>query len=87
MKQYIEIIFFQGDDAEEPLEILEEQGEQACLEYCAQWDCGDSPYYSDTPPWGADDDLYQDGIYILSYNARLGYVGLCRVEVNTEIAS
>lgn len=80
MKQYVEIAFFQGDDAEEPLAILEERGEQACLDYCADWDYGDSAYASDTPPWGTDDDLYRDGDYILSYNARIGYVGLCRVE-------
>ena len=88
MKTYIEIVFFQGSEADEPLDILEVKGEEACMEYCKQWDYGDGFYESPAIPWGSDDDLFQDGAYILAYNTKLGYVGLCRVEnvENTEEA-
>jgi len=84
MKIYTSIVFFQGDEANEPLAILDDQGEAACIRYCSQWDFGDCPEETTTPPWGRSDDLYVASDYVLSYNQALGYVGLCAVSFFSE---
>jgi len=78
-KNYQEIIFLQGSEAEEALNILEEQGEEKVVSYLSQWDYGDSPV-TDEKPWGTSDVVaFVDG-YILTYNRSLGYIGLCKEE-------
>jgi hypothetical protein len=75
---YQQIVFIQGDEAIEPLSILEEHGQSALFDYCLQWDMGDGGDESNDAPWGKDDDLFQFEDYFLSYNTRIGYVGLCK---------
>ena len=76
-RQYQRIVFAQGEDADEPLRILDEQGEAAAVEYLSQWDCGDGGgEVMDEPASGEADDVYEDEHYRLSYNTRLGYIGL-----------
>ncbi len=73
------IVFMQGEEAEEPLRILDEQGEEAAIEYLAQWHFPGEHETSETPGAGSDDDVYraEDG-FRLSWNTRLGYIGLER---------
>jgi len=83
-KQFYEnIVFIQGSDAVEAMEILDLQGQDALLEYLLQWDTGDPCDLSETPPWGTGDQLVifpeKDAHLVLSYNTRLSYCGLCRV--------
>lgn len=74
--QYQRIVFMQGDEADEPLRILDEQGEESAIEYLSQWDYGEGEVFDD-PSSGTDDDVYETGDgYRLSYNTRLGYIGL-----------
>lgn len=76
--EFENVVFCQGDDAEEPMRILDEHGEDAAVEYLAQWhypgehetrhgDCG-----AGSADWTYETD---DG-YILAYNLHLGYIGL-----------
>ncbi len=77
MTAYERVVFMQGEDAEEALSILEEQGRDAAIDYLAEWhNCG-SHEEEDAPAAGEDDYTYEteDG-YLLSYNLRLGYIGL-----------
>ena len=78
-QKYYEIVFMQGDDAKEPLDILDDKGELAALEYLKDWDYGDEMDHSpEEKPWGNDDDVYEKDDYVMSYNTGLGYIGLVR---------
>ena len=76
------IVFIQGDEADEPLGILSDNGEEAAIEYLAQWDYGDETqsatgYGSPDDCAGTHDTVYIVGNYALTYNLGLGYIGLC----------
>ena len=80
MKKYMEIVFIQNEEAETPLKILEEQGEDAAMNYLRQWDYGDDDgeiYYRN--PGGSGDSAYRKGNFVMSYNTSLGYIGLCKI--------
>lgn len=74
--KYVRIVFCQGDDAIEPLQIIEEHGELAAIDYLREWESGDSFEISDIPASGKSDDIFESGNYRLSYNTRFGYIGL-----------
>jgi hypothetical protein len=80
---YQEVVFMQGEEAREPLKVLEDQGEQAALEYLKQWDAGEGGEESEEAPWGTSDTVYwneerhRDEDYVMSYNKGLEYIGLC----------
>ena len=80
MATYQSIVFAQGDDAGEPLGLLDERGVAAAVEYLAQWDQGDG---SEEPQKessaGTSDYQERCGAYLLTWNNRLGYIGLERV--------
>lgn len=83
--KYYEIVFLQGDEAEEPLKILRDDGEKAALKYLTDWDYGKEMEHSPVEqPWGDDDDIYEDEDYVMSYNQKLGYIGLVRRVVKDE---
>ena len=88
------IVFMQGDDADEPLDILysREAGHSfpyylgataesvtAAVAYLAQWDNGDAGEEHDTPAAGSADDTWTEGEYILTAHLGLGYIGLERI--------
>lgn len=73
--KFRDVVFIQGEGATEPLRILDEQGEQSATDYLSQWDCGEGEE-RDREPWGSSDYTFESGCYVLSYNLRLGYIGL-----------
>lgn len=76
---YYEVVFLQGDEAREALALLESDGEAAAMNHLAQWDFGGESEHSPTgKPWGSSDHVVREGDYFMSYNLRLGYIGLCR---------
>ena len=80
MQEYLNIVFIQNEEAEEPLNILEEQGEGAALQYLRQWDYGeDDGEAYDENPGGSGDFIYREGNYMMTYNTSLGYIGLCKI--------
>jgi len=78
-KRYQRIVFMQGEEADEPLQILADKGRVAAVDYLAQWDMERGEEF-DEPASGSDDDIYttRDG-YRLSWNRGLGYIGLEKV--------
>lgn len=76
---YQRIVFMQNEEAEEALAILDDQGEEAAIDHLAQWDNGDEGEEFPETAAGSSDDVHEteDG-YILTYNRRLGYIGLER---------
>lgn len=81
--EYANIVFVQGDEAEEPLKILDEQGSDEAAKYLSQWDNGEYDDVSDEAPWGESDSVEvvtvpDAGKYILTYNTGLGYIALVK---------
>ena len=73
---YESVVFCQGDDPTEPLDILDDQGHEAVIDYLKQWH---DPGRHDThtqPCYGQEDRTYEHEGYVLSWNHRLGYIGL-----------
>lgn len=77
---YRDIVFMQGEEAEEALRILRDDGEEEAIRYLSQWDNGDEGggEIHPVPNWGGDDDTYAnlENGYILAWNDRAGYIGL-----------
>jgi len=71
-----EVVFLQGEEAAEPLRILQERGEQAALEYLKQWHYPGEHMTRSGFGHGTSDETYEEGPYVMSYNLPLGYIGL-----------
>lgn len=80
MREYLSIVFIHNEEAEEPLNILDNEGESAALQYLARWDYGenDGEIYDEIPA-GSDDSIYHEDGYIMNYNTSLSYIGLCKM--------
>ena len=79
MKQYLQIVFMQGDDAQEALAILDKQGDDAAIDFLSEWDYGDACPTDNEPRAGTSDTVHKHDNYLLTYNTSLGYIGLDRV--------
>jgi len=76
MGRYENVVFIQNEEADEPLRILNSQGEEAVIDYLSQWHNPGEHETSETPGSGGSDSVYEKDGYILSYNEGLGYIGL-----------
>ena len=74
--RYEDVVFIQGEEADEPLQILNTQGEDAALNYLKQWHEHGSHMGSNELGHGSDDEIYEKDGYIMSWNPRIGYIGL-----------
>jgi hypothetical protein len=54
------------------------QGDDSLVDYLAEYDQDGGGDIVDSPPWGTSDDVFAHGPYLVSTNARLGYVALCQ---------
>ena len=83
--KYSNIIFLQGEEANEVINILEKQGEQKAFDYLQQWNYGESPIETnnnqDFTPWGTNDRLYKIDNYVMSYNLGIPYIGLTEINI------
>ncbi|MGO2311931.1 hypothetical protein ACTXKH_07745 [Brachybacterium tyrofermentans] len=85
-ERWISVVFFQGEEAEPVLDIIDRQGTDAAVEYLAGWDMADETeddalengYVYDVPPQSGMDKVATRDVYALTYNHQLGYVGLTR---------
>ena len=76
---YERIVFCQGDDATEPLDILNAYGEEAAIEYLAEWDMEPGEVFEESASGDSDAVYETDDGFRLSYNQGLGYIGLERI--------
>lgn len=89
--RYDEVVFMQGDDADEVLKIIYPEqsvastgwpdGEASGLEHLKGWDCGEAPTGSqDAFPtcMGYGDNTCEDDSYVMVYNYSFTTVGLWR---------
>lgn len=86
---YERIVFMQGDDFEEFEREVDAMTsarpalswEDAAIEYLSQWDAGDGGDGGhETPSRGTSDSWAEHGDYVLTWNDRMGYCGLERIE-------
>jgi len=85
-KRWINVVFLQGDDADQALQMLDREGTDALIEYLAGYDVGDDTvqaalangYVYDEPPNGPLDRTATRDVYTLTYNHDFGYVSLLR---------
>jgi hypothetical protein len=76
LDKYEDVVFLQGDDAFQPLEILDSKGADAALEYLKQWHYPGEHMGSQELGHGSSDETYEKDGYVMSWNSRLGYIGL-----------
>ncbi len=75
---YVSIVFAENADADMAFHILDNDGEDAVIDYLAQWDMGEGEF-TKGKPWGSSDRLYRHGDYILTWNRGLSYISLNRI--------
>jgi len=74
--KYEDVVFMQGEEADEALEILRNQGEEAALQYLMQWhDSGNHMGNAELGHGSSDQTFEKDG-YIMSWSFPLNYIGL-----------
>jgi len=85
-RRWISVVFLQGSEADEVLDLIDRAGTDAAIEHLAGFDYGEDTvqaamengYVYDAPPTGAADRLAVRDVYGLTYNHALGHVGLLR---------
>ena len=86
VQRWISVVFLQGDEADEVLDLIDAQGVDAAFEYLAGYDYGDETveaaiangHVYDKPQAGALDRTATRDVYTLTYSTFLGHVGLYR---------
>lgn len=74
--KYLQIVFIQGEEANEPLDMIEEKGEEETLEYLKQWQTGDEDQVTTKEDRGLYDRTYEKDDYVMFWNPHIGYIGL-----------
>jgi hypothetical protein len=74
--KYEDIIFLQGSEAFQPLELLDTDGPEAALKYLKQWHYPGEGSTSGELQQGADDQTFEKDGYIMTWNSNLDYIGL-----------
>jgi hypothetical protein len=71
------IVFMQGHEADEALDIYNNEGTSGLLTYLLQWHYPGERYEtSEELGAGTSDRVVQVGNYVLTINSRIGYCGL-----------
>jgi len=85
-EKYANIVFLEGSQATEALEIYDNDGVEAAIDHLAQWDYGTDSEYElrNDISAGANDKTWRKGNYILTVNTSIGYIGLERAVTKDE---
>ncbi len=75
-ERYEDVIFLQGDEANEALEILSTLGKEAALKHLQQWHYPGQGMGRNEESHGSSDRVYRKDGYIMSWNPHIGYIGL-----------
>lgn len=84
--RWISVVFLEGSEADEVLDLIDREGTDAAIEHLAGFDYGEETvqaalengYVYDEPPTGALDKVTTGDVYALTYNPFLGHVSLLR---------
>lgn len=75
-ERYEEVVFLQGQEADEAMDILNNDGKDAAMEFLKQWHYPGEHMGRDTPGHGNLDKKYEKDGYIMAWNPHLPYIGL-----------
>ncbi|WP_152363194.1 hypothetical protein [Microlunatus speluncae] len=86
IQRWVSAVFLQGEEADQILEVIERDGDEAAIQRLSQWDHGDETtnaamengHVYDEPPNHGTDRQAIDGEYALTYNPASGHVALYR---------
>src|SRR5699024_4043396 len=85
-QRWISVVFLQGEEADDVLELIDRDGPDAGIEHLTGFDYGaettdaalDNGYVYDEPSTGALDRVVTEGDFALTYNPAMGHVSLLR---------
>lgn len=85
-RRWVSVVFLQGEEADQVLDIIEREGTDAAIEHLTGYDFGEETtqaalengYVYDRPPTGALDRTATGDVYTLIYSPFLGHVSLLR---------
>jgi hypothetical protein len=85
-RRWVSVVFLEGSEADEVLDLITHAGTDAAIEHLAGFDYGEETtqaalvngYVYDDPPRGALDRAATKDVYTLTYNPFLGHVSLLR---------
>ena len=95
VRRWVSVVFLQGSEADEVLDMIDRGGPDTALEYLKNWDYGDETtqaalengYVYDLPPTGPLEQEVRSGNYDITFSHSFGHVGLYRLhEVSPEDA-
>lgn len=95
IERWVSVCFLQVDDAEEVLQMIDDEGIDAALGYVKNWDYGDETtqaalengHVYDHPPTGPLEHEVRDDNYVMTYSHSFGHVALYRLnEINPDDA-
>lgn len=84
--RWVSVVFLQGAEADEMLDLLDRDGADAAIEHLAGYDYGEETtqaalengYVYETPPTGMLDRTAERAVYTLVYSPFLGHISLLR---------
>lgn len=94
-ERWVSICFLHGEDAEELLQMIDDEGIDAALGYVKNWDYGDETtqaalengHVYEHPPTGPLEQEVRDGDYVMTYSHSFGHVALYRLnEISSDDA-
>lgn len=75
-ERYEEVVFMQGQEADETMDILNNEGKDAAMEHLKQWHDPGNHMGRDEIGLGSMDKTYKKDGYIMYWNPYLPYIGL-----------
>ena len=78
-RKYSTVVFLQGDEADEPLKILNDKGMDDVFKYLQQWDMGEYNDETEESSKGGADYSHEEDGYLISWNPYIGYIGLEKI--------
>lgn len=86
VRRWVSVVFLQGSEADEVLDLIDAEGTDAAIEQLKGYDYGEETtqaalengHVYDDLPTGTVDDVATSGTYTLTYNRHLGHVSLLR---------
>jgi len=75
-ERYEDVVFLQGHEADEALEVLNTFGRDAALKFLQQWHDPGHGMGRNEESQSPNDKVYRKDGYIMSWNAPLNYIGL-----------
>lgn len=90
-QRWVSVVFLQGEQAEEVLDLIDRDGATAAIEHLRGFDYGEETtdaalengYVYDELPTGVSDRVVTDGDYALTYDPAHGHVSLLRAHTAT----